>query len=128
MARMLKAIHASEDKDPAQEKAKAVIKKLEAQELRKADAMVRKGFGLGYYDFPDARWRRIRAKNPLEGILREVRRLTRVVGAFFRTATPPSCWWRPGFVTSAVRAGEHVAISTWIYSKRWRKKKSLPEP
>ncbi len=32
--------------------------------------------------FPDAHWRRIRTNNPLERILREVRRRTRVVGAF----------------------------------------------
>ena len=37
---------------------------------------------LVYYDFPSAHWRRIRTNNPLERILREVRRRTRVVGAF----------------------------------------------
>jgi len=84
VARMLKAIHASEDKAAAQEKAKAVIKKLEGQKLRQAAAVVRKGIDdtLAYYDFPDAHWRRIRTNNPLERILREVRRRTRVVGAF----------------------------------------------
>ena len=46
--------------------------------------IVRKGIDdtLAYYDFPDAHWRRIRTNNPLERILREVRRRTRVVGAF----------------------------------------------
>ena len=84
VARMLKAIHASEDKAAAQEKATAVIKKLEAQKLRQAAQVVRKGIDdtLAYYDFPDAHWRRIRTNNPLERILREVRRRTRVVGAF----------------------------------------------
>ena len=45
---------------------------------------MRKGIDdtLAYYDFPDAHWRRIRTNNPLERILREVRRRTRVVGAF----------------------------------------------
>jgi transposase-like protein len=81
---MLKAIHASEDKAAAHEKATTVIKKLEAQKLRQAAAVVRKGIGdtLAYYDFPDAHWRRIRTNNPLERILREIRRRTRVVGAF----------------------------------------------
>jgi transposase-like protein len=37
---------------------------------------------LAYYDFPDAHGRRIRTNNPLERILREVRRRNRVVGAF----------------------------------------------
>ncbi len=84
VARMLKAIHASEDKDAAHEKATAVIKKLEAQKLRQAAQVVLKGIEdtLAYYDFPDAHWRRIRTNNPLERILREVRRRTRVVGAF----------------------------------------------
>jgi transposase-like protein len=84
VARMLKAIHASEDKTAAQEKATAVIKKLEGRKLRQAAEVVRNGIDdtLAYYDFPDAHWRRIRTNNPLERILREVRRRTRVVGAF----------------------------------------------
>lgn len=40
------------------------------------------GETLTYYDFPSEHWRRIRTNNPLERILREVRRRTRVVGAF----------------------------------------------
>ena len=84
VARMLKAIHASEDKAAANEKAEAVIAKLDAKKLRQAAQVVRKGIAdtLAYYDFPDAHWRRIRTNNPLERILREVRRRTRVVGAF----------------------------------------------
>jgi putative transposase len=84
VARMLKAIHASEDKAAAHEKAQSVIKKLEARKLRQAAQVVRDGITdtLTYYDFPDAHWRRIRTNNPLERILREVRRRTRVVGAF----------------------------------------------
>jgi transposase-like protein len=37
---------------------------------------------LAYYGFPEEHWRRIRANNPLERIMREIRRRTRVVGAF----------------------------------------------
>ena len=37
---------------------------------------------LAYYDFPSAHWRRIRTNNPLERIMREIRRRTNVVGAF----------------------------------------------
>jgi transposase-like protein len=37
---------------------------------------------LTHYDVPDVHWRRIRTNNPLERILGEVRRRTRVVGAF----------------------------------------------
>ena len=37
---------------------------------------------LSYYEFPSQHWRSIRTNNPLERIMREVRRRTRVVGAF----------------------------------------------
>ena len=37
---------------------------------------------LTYYEFPCSHWRRIRTNNPLERIMREIRRRTRVVGAF----------------------------------------------
>jgi putative transposase len=36
---------------------------------------------LAYYAFPEEHWRRIRTNNPLERIMREIRRRTRVVGA-----------------------------------------------
>jgi hypothetical protein len=35
-----------------------------------------------YYAFPDIHWQKIRTDNPLERIMREIRRRTRVVGAF----------------------------------------------
>jgi putative transposase len=37
---------------------------------------------LAYYSFPEEHWRRIRTNNPLERILKEIRRRTKVVGAF----------------------------------------------
>jgi putative transposase len=84
VARMLKAIHASEDGAAARDKADAVIKKLETQKLYQAAKKVKESIGetLTYYYFPSAHWQRIRTNNPLERILREVRRRTRVVGAF----------------------------------------------
>ena len=84
VAAMLKAIHAQEDRQEAQGKAEAVAAKLEAMRLKKAAHLVREGFleTLSYYSFPREHWRRIRTNNPLERILREVRRRTRVVGAF----------------------------------------------
>jgi transposase-like protein len=84
VAMMLKAIHASEDREAANEKAGSVIKKLKKQKLPKAAKKLENSIHetLTYYDFPDAHWRRIRTNNPLERILREVRRRTRVVGAF----------------------------------------------
>ena len=37
---------------------------------------------LTYFLFPTNHWRQIRTNNPLERIIREIRRRTRVVGAF----------------------------------------------
>jgi transposase-like protein len=37
---------------------------------------------LSYYAFPSEHWRRIRTNNPLERIMREIRRRTNVVGSF----------------------------------------------
>ena len=37
---------------------------------------------LVYYAFHNEHWRRIRTNNPLERIMREIRRRTRVIGAF----------------------------------------------
>jgi transposase-like protein len=84
VAMMLKAIHASEDREAANEKAQSVTKKLKKQKLPQAAKKIEDSIHetLTYYDFPSEHWRRIRTNNPLERILREVRRRTRVVGAF----------------------------------------------
>jgi len=84
VATMLKAIHAQEDLQEAQKKAKGVAEKLRGMKLPKAAELLTEGIDetLTYYAFPQQHWRRIRTNNPLERILREVRRRTRVVGAF----------------------------------------------
>ena len=84
IATMLKAIHASEDIVAAREKAVRVIEKLRALRLTKAAELAVGAVEetLTYYQFPEEHWRRIRTNNPLERILREIRRRTRVVGAF----------------------------------------------
>src|SRR5215471_13143838 len=81
---MLKAIHASEDLAAAREKAIRVIEKLRGLRLSRAAELVEAAIEetLAYYAFPEEHWRRIRTNNPLERILREIRRRTRVVGAF----------------------------------------------
>jgi putative transposase len=84
VAAMLKAIHAQEDRQAAEEKAQAVAAKLELLKLRAAAERVREGIGetLTYYAFPDKHHRQIRTNNPLERIMREIRRRSRVVGSF----------------------------------------------
>jgi len=84
IAAMLKAIHAGEDIAAAREKAIRVIDKLRGLRLSRAAELVEMAVEetLAYYAFPEEHWRRIRTNNPLERILREIRRRTRVVGAF----------------------------------------------
>lgn len=84
VADMLKAIHACEDRQAAHDKAQAVIDKLTEMRLREAADKVREAITetLTFYSFPAPHWRRIRTNNPLERMMREIRRRTRVVGAF----------------------------------------------
>ena len=84
VALMLKAIHAQENRKEARRKAEDVIAKLKAMRLRKAAELVQGHVEetLAYYSFPNEHWRRIRTNNPLERLMREIRRRTRVVGAF----------------------------------------------
>lgn len=84
VAAMLKAIHASEDKEAAWQKAEQVCEKLESMRLKEAAKKVRDSIGetLTYYDFPREHRMRIRTNNALERIMKEIRRRTRVVGAF----------------------------------------------
>ena len=84
IAAMLKAIHASEDIAAAREKAVRVIEKLRGLRLTRAAELAEAAVEetLTYYAFPEEHWRRVRTNNPLERLLREIRRRTRVVGAF----------------------------------------------
>lgn len=84
VATMLKAIHAQENREESLKKAAAVAQKLEAMKLKKAAAIVRSGIEetLSYTFFPQEHWIRIRTNNPLERLIREIKRRTKVVGCF----------------------------------------------
>ncbi|MEL6802132.1 MAG: IS256 family transposase [Pseudomonadota bacterium] len=84
IAKMLKAIHAQESREAATEKMAAVIAELRAMRLGKAaDLLEEHGQEtLTYYGYPDSHWLKLRTNNPLERIMREIRRRTRAVGAF----------------------------------------------
>jgi hypothetical protein len=57
-----------------------------------------------YYSFPEEHWRRIRPNNQLEGILREIRRRTRVVSSF------PDGQWALNLAAARLR---HIAGTAW---------------
>ena len=84
VARMLKAIHAQESLTSVQAKASDIIAQLRQMKLSKAAGLVEEAIEetLTVYRFPDNHWVRIRTNNPMERIIREIRRRTRVVGAF----------------------------------------------
>jgi putative transposase len=84
VAAMLKAIHAQEDAQAASEKARQVAVKLREMRLARAAEIVEAGIDetLTYYAMPAEHWRCLRTNNPLERLMREIRRRTRVVGAF----------------------------------------------
>jgi len=84
VAAMLKAIHAQEDRAAALGKVQEVVQKLLAMKLPEAAKVVREGAEatLRYMSFAREHWIKIRTTNPLERIMREIRRRTRVVGNF----------------------------------------------
>ena len=84
VARMLKAVHAQEDLREAERKAAEIVKRLKEMKLKSAAELVEQKVSetLTYYTYPSTHWRQIRTNNPLERIIREIRRRTRVVGAF----------------------------------------------
>lgn len=84
VAAILKAVHAQESFDASKGKADAVVVELEEMKLSAAAKTVRDGVAetLAYTRFPMQHWRRIRTNNAIEGLNREIRRGTRVVGTF----------------------------------------------
>lgn len=84
VAQMLKAIHAQVSKKASREKAHAVIAELKSMKLPEAAKKVESGIEetLTYCDFPTEHWNKIRTNNAIGRLNREIRRRTRVVGAF----------------------------------------------
>jgi transposase-like protein len=106
VAAMLKAIHAQESREAAQDKAKDVVHKLRAMRLSAAAKLVEDAIDetLTYYAFPSQHWIKIRTNNPMERLLKEARRRTKVVGAF------PDGYSALMLVTARLR---HVSATQW---------------
>ena len=79
---------------------------LESMRLKEAAKVVRDGCAetLAYCEMPREHWRRIRTNNAIERLNREIRRRTRVVGAF-----PDG---KSALMLAAARL-KHVADSEW---------------
>ncbi len=119
---MLKAIHAQESREAALEKADKVVTELRAMRLQKAAELVEQSISetLAYYAYPQTHWLKIRTNNPLERIMREIRRRTRVVGAF------PDGESAVMLVAARLR---HIASSKWgirkYVSMEWLREQEL---
>jgi transposase-like protein len=107
---MLKAIHAQESLATAQAKTAEVTARLREMKLPKAADKVADIFEetFAYYAFPSEHWRRLRTNNALERLMREIRRRTRVVGAF---PDGNSC------LNLAAARLRHVAATDWSARK-----------
>src|SRR5262249_53287662 len=88
------------------EKAIRVIEKLRGLRLSRAAELVEAAVGetLTYYAFPEEHWGRVRTTNPLERILPEIRRRTRVAGAFPSGDSP---------LNLAAARLRHIAGTAW---------------
>ncbi|MCP5348019.1 MAG: IS256 family transposase [Gammaproteobacteria bacterium] len=84
VAAMLKAIHAQESREAAESKARDVVEKLKAMKLKAAAELVENSIPetLTYYAYPPQHWLKLKTNNPMERLLKEARRRTKVVGAF----------------------------------------------
>ena len=117
VAAMLKAIHASEDLEAARAKAALVVTKLREMKLGSAADFVEGNIEetFRYYPFPSEHHRSILTNNPLERIMREIRRPTRAVGAI-PDGNSACSLSAPDSVTSLAKAGAPSAIWTWANS------------
>ena len=72
VSHMLKAIHAQENRDAADRKARAIVEDLRAARMNTAADLVERSVHetLTYYAFPDIHWQTIRTNNPLERIMK----------------------------------------------------------
>ena len=121
VSHMLKAIHAQESREAADAEGQGDHRRAAGQlKMGKAAELVEQAVAetLTYYAFPDIHWQKIRTNNPLERIMREIRRRTRVVGAF---PDGQSC------LNLAAARLRHIAGTAWS-TKRYMNMRPLYQP
>lgn len=106
VAAMLKAIHAQENRKAAEAKAADVVANLKAIKLRAAAELVESSIQetLTFFSYPPQHWIKLKTNNPMERLLKEARRRTKVVGAF------PDGHSALMLVAARLR---HVSATTW---------------
>ena len=106
VAAMLKAIHAQENREAAEAKATDVVSKLKTMKLRAAAELVENAIHetLTFFAYPPQHWLKLKTNNPMERLLKEARRRTKVVGAF------PDGHSALMLVSARLR---HVSATTW---------------
>lgn len=84
VAAMLKAIHAQESREAAQNKANDVVASLRKMKLGAAADLVERSISetFTFYGYPSEHWLKLKTNNPMERLLKEARRRTKVIGAF----------------------------------------------
>jgi len=84
VAAMLKAVHAQESREAAEIKASDVVAKLKSMKLKAAADLVENAIHetFAFYAYPPQHWIKLKTNNPMERLLKEARRRTKVVGAF----------------------------------------------
>ena len=90
----------------AEAKARDVVDKLKAMKLKVAAELVDDKIRetLSFYAYPSQHWIKLRTNNPMERLLKEARRRTKVVGAF------PDGHSALMLVAARLR---HVSATTW---------------
>jgi putative transposase len=110
VSHMLKAVHAQESREAADNKAKAIVDDLRASKMGKAADIVEQAVHetLTYYGFPDIHWQKIRTNNPLERIMKRSG-AEPAWSAPSRTVRPVSIWPPLDYTTSPERRGRPSA-------------------
>jgi putative transposase len=93
-------------REAADKKAKPIVDNLRASKMGKVADLGEQAVHetLTYDGFPDIHWQKIITNNPLEQIMKEIRRRTHVVGAPFQMVSPLSL--------AAARL-RHIAGTMW---------------